>query len=213
MVQADSFLEEFFIDLQEALGRLLKDFYRGIDVEKIQVVVAVDAAYKDDLMSVVAVKWNLNDGFVSSSSLICKAPYRYVPGLLFLREGPPMLHIIKQLGDDWQLLLVDAHGLLHPRRMGLAVFLGLLLGKPSIGVAKSLMVGSEMCGDMFGEVEVDGAVFGYWFRLDKSKKFYVSPGYLVSVQQIPDVIRRLGSTYPEALRLADVLSREILKDL
>lgn len=190
---------------------MLENVYHGVDVDEIQVVVAVDAAYRGDLMSVAAVKWDLKWGPLSEISFTCRPPHPYVPGLLFLREGPPMLHAIKRLGDGWQLLLVDAHGLLHPRRMGLAVFLGLILNKPSVGIAKSLLVGSERSGDDFGEVEVEGETLGYWFRLSGSRKFYASPGYVVSVQQIPEIIKKLGNTYPGALRFVDRLSKRALK--
>ena len=212
MTERNDSVKEFFIDLQKALGNLLKDFYQGIDIEAIKVIAAVDAAYKNDLMSVAAVKWDLEEGPLSETVFTCKPPYPYVPGLLFLREGPPMLHAIKQLGNDWQLLLVDAHGLLHPRRMGLAVFLGFLLNKPAVGIAKSLLIGFERSGDVLGEVEVDGEVLGYWFRVGRSRKFYVSPGYLVKVQQVPEIIERLGNTYPEALRYVDRLSKEVLRN-
>lgn len=212
MIRSDDLLREFFIDLQRALSRLLGNFYHGIDVEGIRVIVAVNAACKGDLMSVAAVKWDLKEGPLSKALFTCRPLYPYVPGLLFIREGPPMLHTIKQLGDGWQLLIVDGHGLLHPRKMGLAVFLGLILNKPSMGIAKSLLVGSEKPGDTFGEVEVDGEILGYWFRLHKSKKFYASPGYLVNIQQLPEIIKRLGNTYPEALKFVDRLSKKALKE-
>ncbi|MCD6359389.1 MAG: endonuclease V [Armatimonadetes bacterium] len=211
MIEANDFLKEFFTDLQGALGILLKDSYQGIDIGKLRVVASVDAAYRGDLMSVAAVEWDLEKGPLSETVFTCKPPYPYVPGLLFLREGPPMLHAVKQLGNNWQLLLVDAHGLLHPRRMGLAVFLGFLLNKPAVGIAKSLLVGLERSGAVFGEVEVDGEVLGYWFKFGRSKKFYASPGYLVKVQQIPEIIKKLGNTYPEVLRFVDRRSKEILR--
>lgn len=211
MSRANELLRDFFIELQKVLSRLLENSYCGIDVEGVRVIAAADAAYIGDLMSVAAIRWDLKKGPLLKVSFTCRPPYPYVPGLLFLREGPPMLHAIKQLGDDWQLLLVDAHGLLHPRRMGLAVFLGFILDKPSVGIAKSLLTGSERPGENFGEVEVGGEVRGYWFKPSKSRKFYASPGYLVSVQQIPVIIRMLGNTYPEALRIVDELSKQALK--
>ena len=209
MAERDPFLEEFFIELQKAIRRLLDYEHKVIDLRGVEYVAAVDAAYRGDLMSVAAVGWRIGeDKPIDEKCLICKAPYPYVPGLLFLREAPPMLKAVKLLELDWQLLLVDGHGILHPRRMGLAVFLGLTLDKPTIGIAKSLLIGSESGGGDFGEVRASGELLGYWFKLDR-RKFYASPGYLVDVKQIPEIIRRFGG-YPKPLSYADRLSKRML---
>ena len=210
-MSSQELLKEFFIDLQLALGRLLEKFEEKIRVEELKVVAAVDAAYARNLMSLAAVEWDLQENKpIQQSSFVCEPTYPYVPGLLFLREGPPMLRAVKKLSDRWQLLLVDAHGILHPRRMGLAVFLGFLLNKPSLGVAKSLLVGSEVPGKRFGEVEVNREVLGYWFKFERSRKFYASPGYMIEVGQVPKIIEKFGGRYPDPLRYVDKLSKRIL---
>ena len=211
-MKRNEMLEEFFIDLQEAVRRALKIEAR-LNVKNVENIVSVDAAYREELMAVAAVKWSLKRGeAVEERTMICEPPYPYVPGLLFLREGPPMLKLIKEF-KDWQLLLVDAHGILHPRRMGLAVFLGFILDKPAIGLAKSLLVGEEEAGETFGRVFVEGDALGYWFKPKNSRKFYASPGYMVEVDQIPELVSILGSRYPEALRRADMLSKRALRGL
>ena len=211
-MERNEILEEFFVDLQKAIGRTLK-MERRLRLDELENLVSVDAAYRGELMAVAAVKWSLRrDEVVGEKTLICKPPYPYVPGLLFLREGPPMLKLVKEF-EDWQLLLVDAHGILHPRRMGLAVFLGFILDKPAIGLAKSLLIGEEELGETSGRVFVEGKALGYWFKPKDSRKFYVSPGYMVEVNQIPEIVSILGSRYPEALRRADMLSKKMLRDL
>ncbi len=67
--------------------------------------------------------------------------FPYVPGLLAFREGPVLLEAFARLRTEPDLLLFDAHGYSHPRRFGLACHLSLVLDKPGIGVAKSLLVG------------------------------------------------------------------------
>jgi deoxyribonuclease V len=76
---------------------------------------------------------------------VARRPVRfpYVPGLLSFREIPALLAALARLGVLPDLLLCDAQGLAHPRRFGLACHLGVLTGIPSIGVAKSLLVGSH----------------------------------------------------------------------
>jgi deoxyribonuclease V len=207
-------LEEFFTSLQEAVWRLLSGSWERIELRDLRRVAAVDVAYRGDLALVVAVCWDLEkEEPVEEKWLTCKAPYPYVPGLLFLREAPPMLKAVRLLEREWSLLLVDGHGLLHPRRMGLAVILGLVLGKPVLGVAKSLLVGVEGPGENWGPVEVSGETLGYWFKLGGGGKFYASPGYLLTVDQVPKIVRALGSGYPEPLAYADKLSRKLARNL
>ncbi|HXE75262.1 MAG TPA: deoxyribonuclease V [Candidatus Xenobia bacterium] len=67
--------------------------------------------------------------------------FPYVPGLLAFREGPALLEAFARLRTEPDLLLFDAHGYSHPRRFGLACHLSVVLDKPGIGVAKSLLVG------------------------------------------------------------------------
>lgn len=69
--------------------------------------------------------------------------FPYVPGLLSFREAPAILDALQELDSDVDLLVADAHGLAHPRRFGLACHLGILAGRPSLGIAKSLLVGEH----------------------------------------------------------------------
>ena len=206
-MERNPLLERFFEALQEAVGRMALE--RRVRLREPRRVAAVDAAYGGELMASCALVWDLGEGRVLESNyVICRPTYPYVPGLLFLREGPPMLEALRGLSSGWELLLVDAHGLLHPRRAGLAVFLGLLLGKPSLGVAKSLMVGEEEGG----VVKVGGEVLGYRFGGGGTRRFYVSPGYMIDVGDIPVLMESLGPGYPPALREADRLARLRLRE-
>lgn len=79
--------------------------------------------------------------------------FPYVPGLLAFREGPPVLHAWEALDKKPDAILFDAHGFAHPRRFGLACHLGVILDIPSIGCAKSVLVGThEDPGETRGEI-------------------------------------------------------------
>jgi len=69
--------------------------------------------------------------------------FPYVPGLLAFREGPAVLEALATLEGRPDLLLFDAQGLAHPRRIGLATHMGVLLGIPTVGCAKSRLVGTH----------------------------------------------------------------------
>ena len=212
MLERNSVFEEFMVDLQRLLRRMLDERSAEGYLEDFDLVAAVDVAYRGELASAAAVVWSLNSReVVEERYLVCEAPYPYVPGLLFLREAPPMLKVLKLLRSSWDLLLVDGHGILHPRGMGLAVFLGLLLEKPALGVAKSLLVGSESGEGELGEVRVSGKVLGYWFKLN-GRRFYASPGYMIKVDQVPRIVKRFGG-YPKPLSYVDKLSRRVLASM
>lgn len=206
-------LKPFLEELQRAIARTISRAIGGLRAEDVEVVAAADAAYSgEELMAAAAVAWDLKTRKVIERSYsVCKPPYPYVPGLLFLREGPAVLEAVKGLRCGWDVLLVDGHGLLHPRRTGLAVILGFVLDRPSIGVAKSLLVGVEGEGEEMGPIYLDGERLGYWFR--GHRRFYASPGYLVRVDEIPRIMRLLGPGYPEVLKAADRAAREKLREV
>jgi deoxyribonuclease V len=140
--------------------------------------------------------------------------FPYVPGLLSFREMPAVLDALERLEAAPDLLLCDGQGLAHPRRFGIACHLGLIAGLPSIGVAKSRLVGTHDepgpgRGDrapLVDRGEVIGAVLRTRIRV---KPVYVSIGHRVSLEMAIDYVMRCTMRYrlPEPTRLADKLSR------
>jgi deoxyribonuclease V len=142
--------------------------------------------------------------------------FPYVPGLLAFRELPAMLAALQELQAQPDVILVDAHGYAHPRRMGAASHLGLLLDRPTIGCAKSRLVGTyeepppELGAwrPLMDRGEVVGAVVR---SRPKGAPLFVSPGHKVSVQGAVEVVLaclRGRSIMPEPTRLADALVKE-----
>jgi deoxyribonuclease V len=78
---------------------------------------------------------------VEQQGKMLKLSFPYIPGLLAFREAPPLLRVIKQLRYKPDIFLFDGQGIAHPRRIGIASHMGLLLDKPSIGCAKSRLFG------------------------------------------------------------------------
>ena len=140
--------------------------------------------------------------------------FPYVPGLLAFREVPVLARAFQQLERTPDLLLVDGHGLSHPRRFGLACHLGLLLDLPTIGVAKSRLVGrhDEPPAQAGGRAELrDGPdLIGLVLRTrDGVSPVYVSVGHRIGLQEAAEWVLRLcrGYRLPEPTRLADQLSK------
>jgi deoxyribonuclease V len=152
---------------------------------------------------------------VEEAALDGPCPFPYIPGLLSFREAPIILEIWKKLTHRPEVLLVDGQGIAHPRGLGLAAHLGLLLDIPAIGVAKSRLVGE-------GEdpVREAGAAAPLWWQGQAVgwilrtrpgiKPLYVSPGHRVSLTDCREITLGClrGYRMPEPLRRADRLSRQ-----
>ncbi len=178
-------------------------------IKKIQNVCAVDVSYKDKTANAAAVIVDVKslqvlEYQVSESHV--KAPY--VPGLMMLRESGPVLSVLKLLKNKFDVLLVDGNGQLHPRRCGLACYLGINLDMPAIGVAKSLL-----CGKVSdNSVEIDGKILAKIIEKRKGKRIFVSIGHKISLRSAAKLVSSLikdGEWLPEPLRLADRYSKRI----
>jgi deoxyribonuclease V len=177
---------------------------------EIEFACGVDVSYKKEIAncSAVIVKKNtLEITELVRSKFDIKYPY--IPGLFMLRESNPILQTLKLLKKPFQLLLIDGHGTLHPRRCGLACYVGIRTNKPTIGVAKSLLCGS-LQSDSF--VIYDEAVLGYAIKREHNpkKRVYVSVGHKISLlSSIPLVksLTKIGELIPEPLRIAEIESK------
>jgi len=139
--------------------------------------------------------------------------FPYVPGLLSFREAPAALEALSKLSIQPDLLLCDGQGRAHPRRFGLACHLGLLCDIPSIGVAKSRLVGEhEGVGEQRGSQQRlihDGEVIGMVLRTRTNvKPLYISIGHRVSLATAVEYVLRCAPKYrlPETTRQAHKLA-------
>jgi deoxyribonuclease V len=113
--------------------------------------------------------------------------FPYVPGLLSFREAPGLLAAVRSLSIQPDLFVVDGQGLAHPRRLGLACHLGLWLGRPTFGCAKTLLVGThaELPSPRGASVPLHdrGDIVGAAVRTRTGvKPVYVSPGNLLDLE-------------------------------
>lgn len=142
--------------------------------------------------------------------------FPYVPGFLSFREAPLMLEALRGLRTEPDLILVDGQGRAHPRRLGIASHLGLIVDKPTIGCAKSRLVGqySEL-PDEVGATSplIDrGEVVGVALRTKRgAKPLFVSVGHKVSLSTAVDLVLRCtlpGQRLPEPTRQAHFVAGE-----
>jgi deoxyribonuclease V len=161
--------------------------------EKINYVAGVDVAYVKELsIGAVTVLNYATLKPVESQTAICKTRFPYIPTLLSFREIPPSVLCIKKLHAQPDVFLVDGHGLAHPYRCGFASHLGLVLGKPTIGVAKNRLVGEVKD---FQDKEVihlkhDGEIVGAAVKTKHGcKPVYVSVGHMVSLKTAIKIVK------------------------
>ncbi|MCX7887954.1 MAG: endonuclease V, partial [Verrucomicrobiae bacterium] len=109
-------------------------------------VAGADVAYDkhSDRLFAAVVVLRLPELAVVEQATVCdRVRFPYVPGLLSFREAPALLKCFRQLRQRPDVVLVDGHGVAHPRRFGIASHLGVLLDVPTIGCAKSILVGKH----------------------------------------------------------------------
>jgi len=176
-----------------------------------RLVAGLDGAYAGGRVLAAAVVLRL-PGLEEIERVLAGAPLRfpYVPGLLSFREAPAFLAALRRLRCRPDLLLVDGHGVAHPRRFGVASHLGLLSGIPSIGVAKSVLVGEHVPVPRAAGKAVPlvhrGETVGFAVRLrDGGRPVFVSPGHRVDARGALRLVLRLaaGHRLPEPTFLAD----------
>jgi deoxyribonuclease V len=133
-----------------------------------------------------------------------------VPGLLTFREAPALLAAFAKLRSSPHLLFFDGHGYAHPRRFGIACHLGLLLDRPSIGCAKSLLVGEHkppaQAAGSRAPLRHDGEIIGVALRTRRGvKPVYISIGHRISLDRAVQFTLAAGDGFriPRPTRLAD----------
>jgi deoxyribonuclease V len=139
-----------------------------------------------------------------------KQTLAYQPGFLGFREVPVILQAFEKLKNKPDLILVDGHGISHPRRFGIATHLGVLLDLPTIGVAKSILVGKPAAelgpnpGDAVPLVW-HGETIGILFRSKKrANPLIISVGHRISLDSALQIVKSCLKTYrlPEPTRHA-----------
>jgi deoxyribonuclease V len=175
---------------------------------KIRYVAGVDVAYVHDLaVGAVAVMDYATLNLVEVQTALCKAAFPYIPTLLSFREVPPAVLCIKKLKTQPAVFLVDGHGFAHPYRCGFASHLGVVLRKPTIGVAKSRLIGEleDFRGGDFAYLKHNNEIIGAVVKtMHGHKPVYVSVGNMVSLETAIKIVKRCTryGNIPEPIKKA-----------
>mgnify|MGYP001626251693 CR=1 FL=1 len=189
----------YFLSL---LQKKLNYFIKFEKVEKFEKILALDCAYKKDLAICAAVYYDLKkDEIIKTKIEKEEVKIPYVPTFLFIREAPIMIKNYENFkNEEIDLILVDGHGLAHPRKAGIATIIGILTEKPTIGIAKSFLYGEIKDEIIYVNNEKVGIKFG---------KYYASIGSNIDFDSLKKFLEIINFQYPKALEIADKLSKEI----
>ena len=184
--------------------------------EPIKTVAGIDLGFdvKTDASRAVIVVLSFPElELIESAEAILPIQFPYVPGLLSFRETPVAIKALEKLQITPDLILCDGQGLAHPRRFGIACHIGLIANVPTIGVAKSILVGNfENLGETRGSLAPlihKNEQVGVALRTkDKTQPVYVSVGHRISLETAVRYVLQCTPKYrlPETTRLADKMA-------
>jgi len=180
--------------------------------QKIKYIAGVDVAYSAQLaIGAVAVLDYESLELLESRIAMCEVKFPYIPTLLSFREIPPAVACIKKLKLTPDVLLADGQGIAHPYGCGFASHLGLAIGKPTVGVAKSRLIGkrTEIVGEDF-LVQKGQIISAVVTTKEGVKPVYVSVGHMVSLGTAVKIVKHCArnSRIPEPILHAHKIASE-----
>ncbi|MGI6367890.1 MAG: deoxyribonuclease V [Anaerolineae bacterium] len=206
-------------DLEPSAGISLQHELAGLlDLspltKPVRSIAGIDVSIRHDVAHAAVVVMSCPDLVILEQSTARAAVgYPYVPGLLSFREAPTILEAYAALASRPDLLMFDGNGYAHPRRLGIASHLGLWLGVPAIGCAKSRLLGS------YQEPEQERGAWTPWLDGEEIigavvrtrtavSPVFVSAGHLINLQQAIQYVFKTCTRYrlPEPVRQAHRVS-------
>jgi deoxyribonuclease V len=195
--------------------RLAEQINPGTPLTSCRLVAGADVSYdrfSNKFYGGVVVLRMEDLSIVESQGVVRTVSFPYVPGLLTFREAPVLLQAFAKIRSEPDVVMLDGHGLAHPRRMGFASHTGLWLNLPTIGCAKSKLVGeykdpAQRPGSI-SPLRLDGETVGYVVRTKrKTKPVFVSVGHQIDLRGAVELVLATckGFRIPEPTRQAHLL--------
>jgi len=205
-----------------AIQEKMRGRVRIIPLKKIPSYIAgVDAAFRGNKVIAAACLYTFPQlNYMEDSVEVRECSFPYVPGYLTFREGPAIVAAVRKLKKRPDMLLVDGQGIAHPKGIGIASHLGVLLNMPSIGCAKSRLIGE------YDEPAIQKGAWSYLRFHDMTvgialrtrsgvKPVFVSPGHRTDLACSIMIVMACIAKFriPEPIRKADILSKQLKREL
>jgi len=179
-------------------------------------VAGVDVGVHDDMVRAAVVMLSYPELALLERVVVDRpATFPYVPGLLAFRECPAVLAAFEELDAPPDLVIVDGQGYAHPRRFGLACHVGVVIDRPTIGCAKSRLIGEHAepgaAVGSWAELRDEGDVIGLVVRSKQgANPLYISVGHRVD---LPTAMQHVlaccrGYRLPETTRQAHMAASQ-----
>ena len=177
-------------ELKDIEKRILKGISLNDSFSSVKTVVAFDIAYTNKKYNCVAVVLSIKTKEeIEKKEVIGDEIIPYSPSMIAFREGPAVIDAYRSLENKPDVLIVKGEGAVKPNKIGLASYVGVILNKPCIGVAKELLHGRLDEDRIIYDNEVKGIAI-------KTKQFanpiYVTPGHNISINTAVEIIRKLS---------------------
>jgi len=183
-------------------------------------VAGVDASFMGDKVIGVACLFKYPELIpIEDAYAVMKVSFPYIPGFLSFREGPAIIEALNRLKTKPDLILFDGQGIAHPKRLGIASHIGILIDIPTIGCAKSRLIGKykepKLKKGEWTQLEHKGEIVGAVLRTrDYVKPVFVSPGHKTDLKTSIKIVLACTGKFriPEPVRRADSISKRLKKE-
>lgn len=200
------------------LKRIEKDVLKGVSIKdtinEIKTIAAFDIGFSGTKVICSAIVFEYPSlKILEEKHTISEELMPYSPNLIAFREGPPITELYKELENKPDVLIVDGFGVLHPAKAGVASYVGVLLNKPVIGVAKELI---------YGNLDEDKVMFnnelkGYAIKIKEfARPVFITPGHNITAERAVDIVKNMVVAeykLPLPLHLAHKNTNKIKKEL
>lgn len=220
-------IEEIFINKQLELMQEI-DLQNAVSISAIHRIAGVDLAYwkegEDEYANCCIVVFDFHSlKIIEEKYTVKKVDVPYIPGCLAFRELPLFEEVYSLLENEVDVFFFDGNGYLHPRHMGLATHAGILINKPTIGIAKSYfkingvdftMPASE--AGAYTDIIIDEEVYGRVLRTAENvKPIFLSIGNMIDLDtamELTNMVIAKDSHIPAPTRMADLLTHKVRKE-
>ena len=200
--------------LKEEQLKLAKKVILTDSVKKITNIAGADQTYIDNkVVSAIVVCDYKTFEVIERKYAVVDAKIPYISSFLFYRDGPAIIEAFNKLENKPDVLILKGNGILHPRRIGMASHVGILLDTATVGVTKNLMLGQIGENTIYVEKEARGYEL---ITREHAKPLYVSPGHKISLKKSLEVVKKclkFPHKLPEPLHLAHKYTSSIRKEL
>lgn len=215
-----------FIEKQNSMRKQI-NFHNYVSLPSIKYIAGVDLAYwKNEniefaVCCIVVIDFKTHD-VIEKVEYMDEIGFPYIPGCLAFREIPLFIEANKKLKNIPDIYFFDGNGYLHPRHMGIATHAGILLGKPTIGVAKSYYKIEKVNFDIpdnydnsSTDIVINNEIYGRVLRTRKNvKPVFISIGNMIDLETATMIVKDLitkESHIPLPTRLADIETHKMRK--